>query len=502
MRTKTNYGAFEENAGFTADQYASPINSQKELEHFDTSSYHQLKGSGDEHGSSSTDPNDEPAWKIFLQVFFPFLVAGMGMVGAGYLLSIVQSWDVYVNVSEVFILVPALLGLKGNIEMTLASRLSTQANMGTMDDKNSQMKTIGGNLCLTQGQAIVVGFLAALFAIIFGYIKSYISGDGNFEIHEAVLLAASSCFTAWFASLVLGLIMIGVVTCSRVCHINPDNVATPIAASLGDIVTLSILSISASLLWDVYENGNVWLSPVILGVLLLLTPLFIWLAWRNPYTKDATCTGWSPVIGAMAIDTAGGVILDFAVKEFKGLAAFQPLINGVGGNLTAVQASRLSTALHLQGEPGTLPKDQDVKCANPCKTFFGKGIDARTARVLLLMVVPGHIIFIYLESLIEHHLPSILFLVLFLVAALLQVAMLLYLANWLVRFFWSWKCDPDNYAIPYLTALADLIGTGFIAVVFYILTVTPYEFTGFEEVGDSAVNLTTTAEPLLSSIGL
>lgn len=29
------------------------------------------------------------------------------------------------EVTEVFILVPALLGLKGNLEMTLASRLST-----------------------------------------------------------------------------------------------------------------------------------------------------------------------------------------------------------------------------------------------------------------------------------------------------------------------------------------------------------------------------------------
>jgi solute carrier family 41 len=117
------------------------------------------------------------------------------------------------------------------------------------------------------------------------------------------------------------------------------------------------------------------------------------------------------------------------------------------------------------------------------------------------MVIPGHIIFVYLESLIEHHLPSVLFLVLFLVAALLQVAMLLYLANWLVRFFWSWKCDPDNYAIPYLTALADLIGTGFIAVVFYILTVSPYEFSDFEDVADSALNATT-IEPLLTTVGL
>jgi solute carrier family 41 len=32
---------------------------------------------------------------------------------------------VFINVTELFILVPALLGLKGNLEMTLASRLST-----------------------------------------------------------------------------------------------------------------------------------------------------------------------------------------------------------------------------------------------------------------------------------------------------------------------------------------------------------------------------------------
>ena len=38
---------------------------------------------------------------------------------------IFQHWQVYKDISEIFILVPALLGLKGNLEMTLASRLST-----------------------------------------------------------------------------------------------------------------------------------------------------------------------------------------------------------------------------------------------------------------------------------------------------------------------------------------------------------------------------------------
>ena len=60
---------------------------------------------------------------------FPFLVAGFGMVGAGIVLDIVQHWNVFKEINELFILVPALLGLKGNLEMTLASRLSTLVRM-------------------------------------------------------------------------------------------------------------------------------------------------------------------------------------------------------------------------------------------------------------------------------------------------------------------------------------------------------------------------------------
>merc|ERR1712130_606577 len=47
------------------------------------------------------------------------------------------------------------------------------------------------------------------------------------------------------------------------------------------------------------------------------------------------------------------LILDFAVARWRGIAVFQPVMNGVGGNLVAVQASRLSTDLHCG--PGSLP---------------------------------------------------------------------------------------------------------------------------------------------------
>lgn len=54
------------------------------------------------------------------------------------------------EISELVILIPALLGLKGNLEMTLASRLSTQANLGHMDTTQQKISIIVGNVTLIQ----------------------------------------------------------------------------------------------------------------------------------------------------------------------------------------------------------------------------------------------------------------------------------------------------------------------------------------------------------------
>lgn len=64
--------------------------------------------------------------------------------------------------------------------------------------------------------------------------------------------------------MISGSIMVGVVLLSRKCNINPDNVATPIAASLGDLTTLALLSGIACVLFDaigeylftVYSTGD------------------------------------------------------------------------------------------------------------------------------------------------------------------------------------------------------------------------------------------------------
>lgn len=54
-----------------------------------------------------------------------------------------------------------------------------------------------------QCQAIVVGFLASVVAMIMGWIP-----EGKFNIHHGLLLCASSVLTAAVASFVLGMIWV------------------------------------------------------------------------------------------------------------------------------------------------------------------------------------------------------------------------------------------------------------------------------------------------------
>lgn len=406
--------------------------------------------------------DDESVWSISIEMFVPFLLAGFGMVAASLLLDVVQHWPVYQMVSEVYILVPALLGLKGNLEMTLASRLSTQANLGHMDTKKQQWTLIVGNLSLIQCQAMVVGLLASLTAVILGWVP-----EAHFDIHHGLLLCASALVTSSVASFLLGLVMVAVILLSRQMNINPDNVATPIAASLGDLTTLALLSWIASLLYNAIDNAP-WIAPTVIIFCILATPFWAYIAARNPFTKEVLDYGWSPVISAMLISSIGGLILDFTISSYKGIAVFQLVINGVGGNLVAVQASRISTSLHKEqhSDPKSL-----VICTSPFHTFLAPGGHARTARVLLMMVIPGQLIFSYTISYLQagHTSFTPIFIMIYLFAAVLQVILLLYIAQVMVVWMWTRGMDPDSSAIPYLTAAGDLIGTAFLGIAFHIL---------------------------------
>lgn len=413
-------------------------------------------------------PKHEPWYVIMLQILLPFFIAGFGMVAAGVVLDQVQHWEVYEKINAIYTLVPALLGLKGNLEMTLASRLSTQANLGKINCKTTILHAMLGNFALTQAQAIVVGFLASIGAVLLKFLT-----DREFNYQNSLVLVAGSMSTASFASLLLAGLMMSVIILSRRLNINPDNVATPIAASLGDLVTLTILSLLCTFL---YSIKTFTIIPIgIIFVFSLLVPLYAYYSHKNEFVNDALHNSWIPIILAMLISSSGGYLMGFAVNVYKSIAVFQPVVNGVGGNLVAIFASRLSTALHRTSSQGTRASWAPTKWYRfPWDTFFGKSNpESTTALVLAGLTVPGHLVFFYTISKIKagHNVGTLNldFVSFYLFLAFLQVIILLLIGYWIVHYAWSRNKNPDNICIPYLTAFGDLIGTAFLAICFHLL---------------------------------
>ena len=120
------------------------------------------------------------------------------------------------------------------------------------------------------------------------------------------------------------------------------------------------------------------------------------------------------------------------VVRYPDIAVFQPVINGVAGNLVGIQASRISTDLHRSSSLGQLPAGAaSCNLVNPLMTFSPSCCspvssmmvsNATAALVLLLLVIPGHLVFNLAIGLSQgFRVLSIVFLSLYLLAALLQV---------------------------------------------------------------------------------
>ena len=177
--------------------------------------------------------------------------------------------------------------------MTLASRLSTHANLGHMDKSADRRNMVIGNWALVQCQSSTVGCLAPLIALAI----SYINPDENDILtkNEIILLMTASVLTANVANLILSTFMFLVIFICRKVQINPDNViysmtnrqivliksflflnkqvSTPIAASLGDFLTMTLLAYISKILFTCIDKPILQLS--ILTFLVMLIPLYV-----------------------------------------------------------------------------------------------------------------------------------------------------------------------------------------------------------------------------------
>ncbi|XP_070508132.1 solute carrier family 41 member 1 isoform X2 [Chironomus tepperi] len=442
-----------------------------------------LAGGGGSDGGTSERGDDkgekqligiqhEKWWQTTIQVSIPFFIAGIGTIGAGIILGRVEHWEVFRHIPQLFILVPALLGLKGNLDMTLASRLSTQANLGNMSSGKEIIHMVVGNIALVQVQATVAAFIVSIFSMGVGTATN----GGHFDFDHALLLTSSAMFTATSSCFVLDFVLVAVILLSNKYKVNPDNMATPLAASIGDLVSIAMLSFITSILFANLDTA-LWITYIVIGSYFLLLPFWIMLVLRNRYTRPVLKNGWVPVLSALFISGLGGLVLEQAVDNFSGFVVFQPIINGIGGNLVSVQASKISTMLHQSSLLGIVPPHTRI-FEMPWRALFHGTPYAKTARILILMSIPGQVLFIFIADYI--HMSSstigVPFVLSYSTVSLIQIMLLLFIAHVMIHAMWRYKIDPDSSSIPYLTALGDLFGSSLLLLAFMFLRHIGHEY--------------------------
>lgn len=88
------------------------------------------------------------------------------------------------------------------------------------------------------------------------------------------------------------------------------------------------------------------------------------------------------------------------------------------------------------------------------------------------MSIPGQLVFLFASDYISQDYETtitVVFALTYLTTTLIQVVLLLYTAHIIIHVMWERKIDPDNSAIPYLTAMGDLSGSTLLLLAFLFL---------------------------------
>jgi mgtE-like transporter len=143
--------------------------------------------------------------------------------------------------SIIVMMVPAINGIGGNIGSILGARLTSALHLGTIKPKFKKQRTLNRNLSAVIVIALgIFSFIAILFFPI-----SYLGGASISTAAKIMLmfLMASLMLTALIVFLT---ILFAFVSFSK--GLDPDNLVIPLITSIGDMMGIVCLLISATLM--------------------------------------------------------------------------------------------------------------------------------------------------------------------------------------------------------------------------------------------------------------
>ena len=165
-----------------------------------------------------------------LRQSLPLLIlCGIGEVFAGTLFG--HSTDALDMLPGLIVLIPALIGLRGNINTTLGSRLGSAAHMGLISSKNFLNDEMKENVKASLVLSVVMSLVAGLLA----YGTTMAMGKSSLKIIAIAVIAGS------LAGVILAFITIAIILYAFRRGLDPDNVTGPSLSTFGDLITLGCI---------------------------------------------------------------------------------------------------------------------------------------------------------------------------------------------------------------------------------------------------------------------
>src|SRR5687768_995904 len=248
------------------------------------------------------------------------------------------------------VLVPAAIGMRGNIFGALGSRLGTSIHAGTFRLSRRSDTLVGQNilasLTLTLAISLALAVLAKAVAVGFGL-------PDTISVADFVVI---SVVGGVLSSAVVLPITLAIAAGATRYDWDLDSVAAPMVTAAGDLVTLPSLFLAT------YLVGIGAFTPALAVVLTAFSIVAVVAAVRSgfPVLQRVLRESAPVLLFAGLVDVVAGLTIEKRLESFSAFPALlvlvPPYLENLGG-LGGILSSRLSSKLHLGLiEPRTVPQ--------------------------------------------------------------------------------------------------------------------------------------------------
>jgi len=350
------------------------------------------------------------------------------------------------------VLVTPSINMRGAIAGILTSRLSSSMHLGTFQTSFAKNTELGDNI---RSSLILTVIISAVLAI-FGKIACLATGTEVIGLFEMIIITVISGVLAGIIVTAVGVGMS--ILCYRK-QLDLDMIGAPTVTTIGDMVTLPLLVISAILIMQMPFTGK-----VILGIIVLIGIIIALIAFKRgtKTMKDVLKEGLPLLIPLSLLGIFAGILYTNNLEDLITAAAIliliSPFMNGCG-SIGGILTSRVGTEIHM----GLVnPKLFPQKIV--WKHFLENYIYALV--ILPLMGLLAH----YAAVLFGISTPGLVpMLLISLIAGLLVVTIFNIIGYFTAVITYRVGLDPDNFGVPVVTSTIDLIGATCILLVMVII---------------------------------